>query len=221
MHPRSAPEEIPHRPAAAYRLSFTTGGLLRAEAMAVAEVLLTAGNETAARVELRARNLVQQRTATSTARVTREVVQRLSELPPDGVSLVAHGTVSDAGHIMWLAACLRYQFLRDFGSEVLRARFNSGQWTLSLQDFDTFWNLQSSWIDELRDAADTTRKKLRQNTFRMLREAGFLTDSGEIRQAVLSPEVAKVVERCSPMSFLSFPIDDIQVEIHTARKEAR
>ncbi|MGH3562414.1 MAG: BrxA family protein, partial [Mycobacterium sp.] len=110
-----------------YRLSFTTGGLLRAEAVAIARVLLTAADPATARAEAQERNLVQQRTSASTARVTREVVQRVTQLPTEGVELVAHGPVSDAGHLMWLAACLRYRFLRDFGREVIRGRYVSGQ----------------------------------------------------------------------------------------------
>lgn len=204
-----------------YRLSFTTGGLLRAEATAIAEVLLTAEDSAAARAEAQDRNLVQQRTAASTARVTREVLQRLERLPKDATELIAHGPVSEATQLMWLAACLRYRFLRDFGREVIRGRYIAGQRHLALEDFDTFWNLQSSWIDELRDTADATRKKLRQNTFRMIREAGFLDVHDEIRPAVLSPAVAETIATCSPALLLSFPIDDAQVALYTPAEGTR
>lgn len=221
MPPRPTPTSPPCKPHDAYRLSFTTGGLLRAEATAIATLLLQTGDTAATRAEAQDRNLVQQRTTASTARVTREVLQRLSQLTTEGVELVAHGAVTDAGHMMWLAACLRYLFLRDFGRETIRSRYISGAVTLTHGDFDAFWNLQSSWIDELRDAAETTRKKLRQNTFRMIREAGFLDDHDEIQPLVLSPAVAEVVTACGPELLLSFPIDDVQVAIYTAEKETR
>lgn len=216
---QSMPAGTFRKPDDVYRLSFTTGGLLRAEATKIAEVLLTAQDLGIARAEAQERNLVQQRTSTSTARVTREVLQRLSQLPRQGVELVANGPVSEAGHLMWLAACLRYRFLCDFGREVVRGRHVSGQSFLGHDDFDAFWNLQSSWIDELRDTAETTRKKLRQNTFRMIREAGFLTQEDEIRQVVLSPTVAEIVASCSPLLLLSFPVDDVQVAMYA--EEAR
>jgi hypothetical protein len=197
----------------AYRLSFTTGGLLRAEAAAVAELFLNTNDVTAARAAASEQNLMQQRTTASTTRVTREVLQRLSELPRAGVELVAHGPVADAAQVMWLAACMRYRFLRDFGREVIRDRYVSGRTLLTYQDFDAFWNLQSSWVDELRDAADSTRKKLRQNTFRMVLEAGFLEQRCEIRAVVLSPAVTEVVLACAPKLLLSFPVDDMQVSM--------
>jgi hypothetical protein len=196
---------------AAYRLSFTTGGLLRAEAVAIAEVVVSVGDIGAAREIALRRNLVQQRTTASTERVTREVVQRLTTLPASGVELVARGSVDDTRQIMWLAACLLYDFLRDFGREVIRDRYTSGRWLVNYEDFDTFWNLQSSWVDALRDAAASTRGKLRQNTFRMMREAGLLSDDHHILPVLLSPSAVAVVVEASPELLLSFPIDDAQI----------
>lgn len=189
-----------------YRLSFTTGGLLRDEAVAIAAVMTTVDNPTQVRQIALESNLVQQRTAASTSRVTREVVGRLRELPAPALVLVAHGPVDDTRHLMWLAACLRYSFLRDFGREVLRDRLVSGRGRLGNDDFDTFWNLQSSWIDALRDATDSTRNKLRQNTFRILREAGLLSGDGEVLPANLAPEVSGVIADAGLELALSFPI---------------
>jgi len=197
-------------PDAAYRLSFTTGGLLRAEAVAVADVLLSLGDACAARGRAVEQNLVQQRTTASTVRVTREVFQRLAALPPTGVELVARGSVDDTRHVMWLAACLRYRFLRDFGREVVRERYTSGWSLLAYEDFDTFWNVQASWVDALRDAAESTRVKLRQNTFRMLREAGLLSTDHRVLPIVPSPTTVEVVTATSLELLLSFPIDNAQ-----------
>jgi BrxA len=205
-------------PSATYRLSFTTGGLLRAQAVAIAEIVVSVGDISAARDIAVRRNLVQQRTAASTERVTREVVQRLAALPASGVDLVARGSGDDTRHIMWLAACLRYRFLRDFGREVIRDRYTSGRSVLDLDDFDTFWNLQSSWIDALRDAAASTRGKLRQNTFRMIREAGLLSDDHHVLPVLLSPSAVAVIVEASAELLLSFPIDDAQIAALKTRR---
>ncbi|MBY6414302.1 DUF1819 family protein [Rhodococcus sp. BP-252] len=205
----------------AYRLSFTTGGLFRTEAVAIAGLMVSGSDATSTRARAVELNLVQQRTASSTDRVTREVVQRLDELPAIGVELVAQGSVDDSRQVMWLAACLRYRFLRDFGREVVRERFVSGRGIVAQADFDTFWNLQSSWVDALRDAADTTRGKLRQNTFRMLREAGFLDEADQVLPMNLSPAVVAVVASASDELLLSFPIHDAQVAAFAGRDGAR
>lgn len=218
MSPPSTPAATQRNADNAYRLSFTTGGLLRAEGAAIAEVLLRTGDATATRAEAQERNLVQQRTTASTGRVTREVLQRLAELPKAGLELIAHGAVTEAAHLMWLAACLRYRFLRDFGRDVIRDKYLSGTITLVYEDFDVFWNLQSSWIDELRDAAETTCKKLRQNTFRMIREAGLIGEDDELRPMILAPAVAEIVAGRSPALLRSFPIDEAQAASYTPGK---
>jgi hypothetical protein len=207
-------------PDAEYRLSFTTGGLLRVEAVAIADVVVSVGDVGPARDVAVKRNLVQQRTTASTARVTREVLQRLAALPASGLELVARGSVDDTRHVMWLAACLRYRFLQDFGREVIRDRYTSGRSDLSYEDFDTFWNVQSSWVDALRDAAASTRAKLRQNTFRMLREAGLLGKDDHVLPVLPSQAAADVIVEASPELLLSFPIDDAQVAALAAVRSA-
>ncbi len=193
-----------------YRLSFTTGGLLCDEAVAVAAVMVVEPDVSEVRTTAVERNLVQQRTSASTTRVTREVIGRLAGLPPAGIELVANGSAVDARALMWLAACLRYRLVGDFGRDVVRERLLSGR-LLVAEDFDTFWNQQASWIDALRDAADTTRKKLRQNTFRMIREAGWLTGDGHVREAALSFAAIEVIRDVNPELALSFPLHNAQV----------
>ncbi|MET9492790.1 DUF1819 family protein [Nocardia sp. NPDC006630] len=193
-------------PDTAYRLSFTTGGLLRTEATAIADLVLTTPDADTARRRAISANVVQQRMASSTERVTREVLQRLTALPKPGIELLAHGPVDDGRHLMWLAVCVRYRFLRDFGREVLRERP-----VVTNGDFDTFWNVQSSWVDALRDSKFSTRNKLRQNTFRMMREAGYLDAGGGVRPVQLSPAVVDVIRGVSPALFASFPLDTAQL----------
>lgn len=203
-----------------YRLSFTTGGLLLSQGVAAAHVMLTESDVSRARALLEADNRVQQRTAASTQRVTREVVQRVAMLPRSGLELLAGGSVEESRHLMWLAACLRYQFLADFSRDVVRERYASGAGaTLTTADLDTFWDTQSSWIDALRDAKPSTRVRLRSNTFQMLRESEFLDTSGSILGAFLSSSVAGVVSACGFDAFHFFPLNDSQVAAYAARKD--
>lgn len=202
--------EKSHMAVAPYRLSFTTGGLLRSEAVAVSALLVSGLDAGAVRERAIADNVVQQRTSASRTRVTREVAQRLEALPQRGIDLLANGSVDETRQLMWLAACHRYQLLRDFGREVVRERHLSGINEVTYQDFDAFWNVQSSWIDALRDAADSTRAKLRQNAFRMLAEAGLMDKDSRVQPVLISHGVAATASAMSPELLLSFPIDDGQ-----------
>lgn len=203
---------------AAYRLSFTTGGLLRAEAVAMAPILLSSADQASARARAIDLNVVQQRTTASIARLTTEVVQRLAGLPRSGVELIANGSTDQTRHLMWLAACVRYRFLRDFGREVIRERHVAGRPSPTVEEFEAFWNVQSSWIDALRDVTDSTRRKLRQNTFRMLDEAEFV-DGPQILPAMPSPAVLSVIRTSAPELLLSFPVDDAVAATSAAGNE--
>ncbi|UCZ89102.1 DUF1819 family protein [Gordonia sp. WA4-43] len=206
--------------AGSYRLSFTTGGLWVPESIKLAGLLLASSDSEAARATAVQENVVQQRTGASATRVTREIMQRLEELPSAGIEQIALGSYDDARQLLWLAACLRYRFIRDFGREVVRDRLVSGRDTVHYQDFDTFWNVQSSWVDGLRDAADSTKKKLRQNVFRMLREAGYLDGEHNVLPANLSPGAAAVIVANGADLLLSFPIHDAQVTTFAKRDGA-
>ncbi len=66
---------------------------------------------------------------------------------------------------------------------------------LVFTDFDHFLNSKALWHAELDDIARSTQLKLRQNLFRMLREADFLSDQYEIHPAQLSPSLAQLLAR--------------------------
>ena len=57
---------------------------------------------------------------------------------------------------------------------------------LSTFDYDAFFNRKADWHEELDQLTDSTRDKLKQVLFRMLREAELVSDEGAILPAILS-----------------------------------
>jgi len=106
---------------------------------------------------------------------------------------------------MWVAACRRYALLGEFAEEVVREHMLLLTPSLRLQDFDSFTREKSLWHPELTALADTTRRKLRQNTFRMLREAGLLMDDGVIPTVFLSPRLEELLGTRDPSDLRFFP----------------
>ncbi|BDH57366.1 hypothetical protein MTP03_23050 [Tsukamurella sp. PLM1] len=204
-----------------YRLSFTAGGLLVEESAAVAALLLEEGDASRAWSLGVERNVVQQRSRRSTVRLTSEAVQRLVLLPSSGLRVLAAGPGAQARILLWVAACARYRLLRDFGREVLRERLLTERPLVQPDDFETFWNVQAAWVDELRDAAPSTRVKLRQSTFRMAREAGFVADGGRVVAVVPSPAVVDVLSQMDPAVALSLPLYESQFAGIGASAEGR
>lgn len=173
-----------------YALSFTTGALLVREAVLLAPVYLEQHDWERVRDLAVKENLLQARTHRTGVRLASETVQRLSALAESEVSLLLDATASERGHLMWAAACRRYEFIGEFAEEVVRERFLLLAPALEYQDFDGFVRGRALWHEELAELKESTLQRLRSNVFKMLREAELLSKGGEIMPAVLSERIA-------------------------------
>lgn len=188
-----------------YALSFTTGGLLAREGEIVAAIYLDSRNWQATSAHVIDNNLLQARTTSSLLRLARETVQRLAALGDDEIELLVSGSPTERHYLMWTAACRRYTLIGDFAEEVLRERFLLMTPTLDADDFDRFITGKSLWHPELDGLKPSTREKLRQTLFQILREAGLYTDAGDIIPAVISERVAEALDRRTPSDIRFFP----------------
>lgn len=188
-----------------YALSFTSGALLATEAAVVAPVYLREHDWNATRMQVRDAKLLQHRVASSNDRRLRALIPRLQVLSDAELEIVADGTSTDRGHLMWSAACRRYDLVGEFAEEVLRERFLVLAGTVSYEEYDSFYRAKAMWHDELGQVTDATYKKLRQITFRMAVEAGLLTQKGHIEPALLSSRVAECLHQRSPSDIRFFP----------------
>jgi len=166
-----------------YALSFTSGALLAREAEIAAGLYLREHDWTRARRLIRDDNLLQTRVASSSARLAREVVQRLAVLSDQELELLLEAAPSERRLLLWVAACRRYALIGDFAEEVVRERFLRLTPTLEPERFDVFLREKSLWHPELAALAASTTAKLRQNVFRMLADASLLAD-GVIQRAL-------------------------------------
>jgi hypothetical protein len=176
--------DTPRRPR--YALSFTSGALLVREALVAAALYLREHDWARVRELIEEDNLLQSRTRSSGFRLAREVTQRLSVLSDTEIGLLVDATPTERGYLMWAATCRRYDLIGEFAEEVLRERFLVLGTTLDYGDFDSFIRGKALWHEEVADLKESTLRKLRSNVFRMLVEAGLLSDDGRIVQAVLS-----------------------------------
>jgi hypothetical protein len=119
--------------------------------------------------------------------------------------LLIDSTTPERGHIMWAAACRRYGLIGEFAEEVLRERFLLLAPTLDYDDFDTFIRGKALWHEEVADLKESTLRKLRSNLFRMLVEAGLLSDDGNIQPAMLSARVTDVLADRTSSEIRFFP----------------
>lgn len=196
---------MPHGTDDRYALSFTTGGLLAREAAVLAPIYGELRDWAKVRESAVEENLLQTRTHSTGVRRVRETVNRLSVLSDRELEILADVTASERGHLMWAAACRRYELIGEFAEEVLRERFLTLAGTVSYEDYDSFYRAKAMWHDELDDLTDLSYKKLRQVLFKMMVEAGLLTTQGAIEPVLLSARVTACLNERTPSDIRFFP----------------
>lgn len=187
-------------------MSFTTGGLFRLESVKLAMLYLEFKDWDAVRDKVISENLLQARTLNSSKRIFREIISRLKELSSSELDFLVHADSHEQGYLLWIAICRRYKFIAEFAVEVLRERYISLKTDLQYEDYDSFFNRKSEWHCELDEIRPTTRDKLRQVLFKMLREADLLTTSNTITAATLSSRILEAIPYSNRQDLLFFPL---------------
>lgn len=187
-------------------MSFTTGSLYHRESVKLAALYLELGDWNAVRDKVISNNLLQTRTLNTLKRVCREVISRLKTLSIEELDFLVEANPQEQGYLLWLATCRRYRFIADFAIEVLRERYITLKSDVNHEDFDSFFNRKSEWHAELDAIQPTTRNKLRQVLFRILREAGLLASNNIINAAILSPELLNAISHNNRRDVLFLPV---------------
>ncbi len=189
-----------------YLMSFGTGGLFINESITVARLHLP-GEEWDITLEraIAGGATTLPKTA-SNRRSLREICKRVGSLTDEERNFLTNeADRPDQEALLWLSMCRTYRFVREFLLEVIQERYLSFRLDLPLEAFDSFFDAKAEWDDGLTGLSQTTRLKLRQILFRIMREAGIIDKSGQIRQAYLSSRLKGLIYAKNPDEILYFP----------------
>lgn len=188
-----------------YSMSFTTGGLFYHESVKLAALYLEHRDWNIVRDRVLTENLLQARTINTSKRICREVISRLKSLTPSELDLLVQIIPQEQGYLLWLAVCRQYRFIAEFALEVIRERYITLKTDLKNEDFDSFFNKKSEWHAELDGIKPSSRIKLRQVLFKILREAGLLSSKNTIISAIFSKILLEVISQGNKRDLLFFP----------------
>jgi hypothetical protein len=191
-----------------YSMSFTTGTLFHRESVNLAGLYLDLSDWNSVRDKVIAENLLQTRTLNTLKRVCREIISRLKTLRPNELEYLVANTPDEQACLLWLAVCRRYLFVADFAIEVLHERFITLKTDLPKEEFDTFFNRKAEWHSELDHITESTRRKLSQVLFKILRETGLITADNQINAVSITPGVMELLESSDRREILYFPMTE-------------
>lgn len=189
-----------------YKMSFSTGGLFLNESLEVARLHVEGEpweNTILRAIDEGATSLPK---SASNRRSLREISNRLLTLTADERSFfLDEADRTDKQALLWIATCRAYRFVREFAVEVVRERYLSYQLDLPLESFDILLASKAEWDEGLAGLSRSTQLKLRQIMFRMMREAGIISEDRRIQTAILSTYLKNMIEEKNPGELAVFP----------------
>jgi len=195
-----------------YKLSFTAASLSISESIKIAEVYLGCKDWGETKRIIRENNLLQSRTNSRTIRMYRELAQRLQLLSYEQLEFLVEGNLQEVRYLLWFAVCKRYKFVQEFAIEVIHEKFLSMDFEFTELDYDAFFNRKADWHAELDQIADSTKDKLKQVVFLMLRESGITSEDSMIIHAMLSPRLVQILRSDASISYQIFPLQLADIE---------
>lgn len=192
-----------------YRMSFTVGGLFYQEAVLSADLYVKSKDWTRVREEILKTNLFQIKTSSALKRICSEVLSRLKPLSLEQLKIIQEGSRQEQLQILWVAVCKRYSFIRDFAVEVIREKFLLMDYSLAQEEYTIFFDTKAEWHEELEKLKDSTKKKLKQVLFRMLREAEITSEMNIILPSILTRRVARALLADNAGLYVVLPVSDV------------
>lgn len=195
-----------------YNMSFTTGGLFYNESLRILGVYRKQQDWKVTQKTAVDDNLMQARTRSSAVRRVREICSRLKGLTDRELDLLFTGSTQEQYYLLWVSVCKNHVFITDFATKVVREKFLRMDLVLETTDYDMFFEDMAEWHEELEQLTDSTKKKLRQVLFKIMKEAEILSLNNMIIPGLLTSELAIVLADDDPSWLTVLPVSDTDIQ---------
>ena len=175
-----------------YRLSFGTGNAYINENNLILKKYLENKDWRETEKYSIENNILQTNTLSSSKRIFREISLRLKSLSNEEIEFFIRSNYVDQSILIWISICRTYKFIGDFASMIISEKFNSYQIELDYNDFNFFYEQQKVFYEELNLLKDSTRKKLRQVIFKIMKDLNILSKTKEITPLLPSIELREI-----------------------------
>lgn len=196
-----------------YKLSFTSTALGLTESINVAEVYLGCHDWDMTKEIIKKENTLQSRTITRNTRVAWEIIHRLSLLTNDQLEILVEGSLEEQRLLLWFAICNYYTIIREFAVEVLHEKFLVLDMHLDEDDYHAFIIRKADWHPELDKITESTQYKLRWVLFKMMREAGLLSEDNDIIRVIPSARLSQALQPKAEFAYRIYPAFPSEFEV--------
>ena len=147
-------------------------------------------------------------------RFNREFLKRIGKLTDSQVALLAKGDLVSQKQMAFLAVCKSYGFLRDFVVEVLREKYLLFDHEFNDGEYISFFRRKIDLHPDMEDLTETTQKKIRQVSYKILEQAGIIENvkSKIIQPQLLDNKVTSALVSDDPNWLKIFLISDMDIK---------
>lgn len=177
-----------------YNGEISAGSLLVSESRVIAEFLLKNLDEPAWDQAILTENVLQKRNPASARRQARLIRHRLMLMPSDMLRIVVNGGMDECVQATLAAAIKHSRLLGDFMGKIVGLHWRTFQQKLTKKDWTDFLENCAQIDPRVLNWTPNTRSKLKQVTFRILAEAGYVDSTSSLR--LLPARIVPKVRRC-------------------------
>ncbi len=106
-----------------------------------------------------------------------EIYKRLKTLTPRQLNLLIEGDLEAKKQVGFLSVCKKHLFIRDFTVEVIREKLLIYDYQITEGEYLSFFRRKAELHPELDGLTETSKKKVKQVTFRILEQAGIIDNA--------------------------------------------
>lgn len=144
----------------------------------------------------------------------RELLKRYKLLTTDQREILTKIDLNGQKQLAMVGICKLYTFIRDFIIEIIREKFISLDFQLTDGDYQSFLNRKIELHPELETFSESTSKKARQVTWKILEQGGLIDNSKDrnILPQFVNRQVMNVVKNDSPELLKIFLLQDWEIK---------
>jgi hypothetical protein len=147
-------------------------------------------------------------------RIYREINKRLSLLTLTQLELLVRANLEIKKQIAFYATCKTYLFIRDFTLEVIREKYLVFDYEISEGDYISFLRRKQELHPEIENLSDSSMKKIKQVTFKILEQAGIINSSKEklIQPQLVQQDIVEAISQDNPEWLKIFLMSDLDIK---------
>jgi len=146
-----------------------------------------------------------------------EMIKRYRLLTPEQRRLIVDLDPNGQRQLAMVGLCKAHPFIQDFIIEVVREKFISLDFKLTDGDYQSFLNRKMELHPELEQFSDSTSKKAKQVTWRILEQAGLIDNTKDkvILPQFVNQRVMDVLIDDDPNLLRIFLMTDYDIKLQT------